>query len=90
MIHQKIFAVLGVTSLAIITLVRSRADDGEKQPLAGAPPDSTRRADPYPECVKIFDGKTFRGWERGSLDVEHRRGRHARLRRKFAAGVHNR
>jgi Domain of Unknown Function (DUF1080) len=61
--HPKILAVLGVTSLAVVTLVRSRADDGEGQSVAGAPADSTRRADPYPGCVKIFDGKTFRGWE---------------------------
>ncbi len=58
--HLKILAVLGVTSLAVVTLVRSRADDREGQSVAGAPPDSTRRADPYPGCVKIIDGKTFR------------------------------
>ena len=33
--HPKILAVLGVTSLAVVTLVRSRADDGEGQSEAG-------------------------------------------------------
>ena len=61
--HPKILAVLCVTSLTVLALVRSRADDGEGQSVPGAAPDSTRRADPYPGCVKIFDGKTFRGWE---------------------------
>jgi hypothetical protein len=61
--HPKILAVLGVTFLAVVTLVRSRANDGAGQAEAGASPDSTGRADPYPGCVKIFDGKTFEGWE---------------------------
>ena len=61
--HRKLLAVLGVTALAVVTLVGSRADDGEGQSRAVAPPDSTRPADPYPGCVKIFEGKTFRGWE---------------------------
>lgn len=33
------------------------------QETVGAPTDSDPDASPYPGCVKIFDGKTFKGWE---------------------------
>ena len=32
---QKVLAVLGVTALAVVTLVGSRADDGKEQSAAG-------------------------------------------------------
>ena len=35
---------------------RSRAQDGKLATPADRP-------SPYPKCVKIFDGKTFNGWE---------------------------
>ena len=34
--HPKILAVLGVACLAVVTLVRSRADDGKRQSERGA------------------------------------------------------
>ena len=46
--HPKILAVLGVACLAVVTLVRSRADDGKRQSERRCQSDSTRRADPYP------------------------------------------
>ena len=49
--------------LAFGATVCGRAGDDKGQAKAGAPSDSIREADPYPGCVKIFDSKSFNGWE---------------------------
>jgi 3-keto-disaccharide hydrolase len=63
MYRRRILTALVATLLAVAAMVRGRADGDEGQAQAGAPPDPARQADPYPGCVKIFDGKSFRGWE---------------------------
>jgi Domain of Unknown Function (DUF1080) len=49
--------------LAFGTIPFGHARDDQGQAKAGASSDSTRPADAYKGCVRIFDGKTFEGWE---------------------------
>src|SRR5947208_2929518 len=46
MISKKIIAVIGTFSICVPFSIRAGSDNG----------------DPYPGCVKIFDGKSFDGW----------------------------
>ena len=89
--HPKIFAVLGVACLAVVTLVRSRADDGKRQSehsAAQAGFDPTGRS--LPGVRENLRRQDLSGLGSGHLDVEDRRGLHARPWRKFATGVHDR
>jgi hypothetical protein len=55
--------VLATTVLAYVTASCGAASEEKGQAKAGAPTDPDRQADPYPGCVKIFDGESFEGWE---------------------------
>ena len=43
---------------------------------------------PYKGCTKIFDDKSFKGWEGGRFDVDYRRWSHARRWRHLPSGVY--
>jgi Domain of Unknown Function (DUF1080) len=49
--------------VAFASMFYVRAGHEQGQAKTSAPADSIRQADPYPGCVKIFDGKSFKGWE---------------------------
>jgi hypothetical protein len=49
--------------VAFGAIVCCRASNDEGQAEVAASSDSSRQADPYTGCVKIFDGKSFKGWE---------------------------
>jgi hypothetical protein len=55
--------VLGSFVSTLIAVLFARAGDDRGRDDQGASPGPGRQADPYPGCVKIFDGKTFGGWE---------------------------
>jgi hypothetical protein len=49
--------------VAFGAIVCCHASNDEGQAEVAASSDSSRQADPYTGCVKIFDGKSFKGWE---------------------------
>jgi hypothetical protein len=49
--------------VAFGAIVCCRASNDEGQAEVAASSDSSRQTDSYTGCVKIFDGKSFKGWE---------------------------
>ena len=49
--------------VAFGAIVCCRASNDEGQAEIAASSDSSRQTDSYTGCVKIFDGKSFKGWE---------------------------
>jgi hypothetical protein len=59
--HATRLAVLVAFALACGAMRRGGAGDGGRR--AETATAAERQADPYPGCARIFDGKTFAGWE---------------------------
>jgi hypothetical protein len=53
----------GSLALVLGAIAWGVAGEGEGRARAGTPQESTRQAVAYPGCVRIFDGKSFEGWE---------------------------
>lgn len=60
---RAIIWVLGAALLTLGTIGLNAADDEKGQAKDGAAKPPERQAGAYPGCVKIFDGKSFEGWE---------------------------
>jgi len=56
-------AIIVASVLASGVLSRDGAGGDDEQDKSGPPTAPDRQAGPYPGCVKIFDGKSFEGWE---------------------------
>jgi hypothetical protein len=59
------YTIITVISCVVAfgAIVCCRADNDERQAKVAASSDSGRQSDPYTGCVRIFDGKSFKGWE---------------------------
>jgi Domain of Unknown Function (DUF1080) len=55
--------VLVTSILAFGTMLRGGAGDDGGQAKISDPTAADRQTAPYPGCAKIFDGKSFEGWE---------------------------
>ena len=63
MLDKSSAIVLGSFVLTLGAVLQAGAGDDKGQKPPEAPPGPGRPADPYPGCAKIFDGKSFQGWE---------------------------
>ncbi len=61
--NPKRLTLLGSLVLTMGAIAGVRAGDDTGQAKSSAPSESIGQAEGYPGCVKIFDGKSFQGWE---------------------------
>ena len=57
------FSILGMSIVASWAVSSGLAAESKQPSKITAPTDSAREAAPYPNCVKIFNGVNFDGWE---------------------------
>ncbi len=57
------FSILGMSIVASWAVSSGLAAESKQPSKIAAPTDSAREAAPYPNCVKIFNGVNFDGWE---------------------------
>ena len=57
------FSILGMSIVASCAVSSGLAGESKQPSKIAAPTDSAREAAPYPNCVKIFNGVNFDGWE---------------------------